>query len=191
MAAAQLYEVRAVVTGGALGLFVRLARARVATPGWDDRRVDVDVAESHRQHRNGGARDDLGEDAREQLSAGGGSIRPPARLLVLILCGAGRRLCSERPGREPGLSCLRWHLCGGPLQADTTSESPAPADRLDRRPRSGDAPCSCPPAPSVPVQRSPYARGRRPARGLMRAPPRTLRRLADRRSGCSGQPAST
>ena len=39
--------------------------------------------------------------------AGRASVRSPATLAVLDLCGAGRRLCAGRPGREPGLSRFR------------------------------------------------------------------------------------
>ena len=50
--AAQRQEPRAVHPAAALGLLPRPARARVVAPGRGARRVEVDVAESHRQHRN-------------------------------------------------------------------------------------------------------------------------------------------
>src|SRR5450755_3544493 len=50
--AAQRQEPRAVYPAAALGLLLRPARARVVAPGRGARRVEVDVAESHRQRRN-------------------------------------------------------------------------------------------------------------------------------------------
>src|SRR5450755_4037324 len=50
--AAQRHEPRAVHPAAALSLLPRPARARVVAPGRGARRVEVDVAESHRQRRN-------------------------------------------------------------------------------------------------------------------------------------------
>jgi hypothetical protein len=81
--------------------------------------------------------------------------------------------------------------CGGPLHGDTNSQSPAPVDGLNRRPRVGDAPRRSPPAPSAPARSSPKAHRRQPPFRPTRRPPRTPRRRADRRSGCIAQQPST
>src|SRR5450755_4409372 len=126
VAAASRHEPRAVHPAAALGLLLRPARARVVAPGRGARRVDVDVAESHRQHRNSEARDGAQRGRTGvPLQSGCGSIRSPATLPVLRFCGAGRRLCSERPGGYPVfLICevaTRW---GAPAGGNELVASP-------------------------------------------------------------------
>ncbi len=155
VSAAQRQEPRAVHSAAALGLLPRPARARVVAPGWGSRRVEVDVGESHRQHRNGGVRDEhqRGHTGAARL-AGRSSVCDPATLAVPFLCGAGRRPCIGRSGCPPVFLVSEAAECGGPLHGGAKSEPPAPADRLNRRPRSADARRRCRPAPSVPVPRS-------------------------------------
>ena len=97
-----------------------------------------------------------------------------------------------KTGPEPGLSRFRGQRAlAGPCWVTPTRSCHPPVHGLGRRPRVDDASRPRRRAPSAPARSSLPAGHRQRVFRLTRAPPRTPRRRADRRSGCSAQRPST
>jgi len=130
MPAAQRQEPRPVHPAAALGPLPRPARAPVVAPGRGARRVEVDVAESHRQHHNtaGFAMTVRGERTGAEQHSGRGSVHNPVTLAVLIFVPRSQARMRWETGLPPGLSRLRdqKHIAAVPCRRARIPSRPRP-----------------------------------------------------------------